>query len=95
VTEDTVLVIRVTDGNESVAEGLSGNDVLGHDIKVKESWLVDIGLRDDTSRRTLVDDSRSYTYQLSSVNESFSIRVIFIMQIDKGVIRSPRRTLLR
>jgi len=61
VAEDAVLIVGIADGNVTVAEGLAGNDVFGHRLKVKQTWLVNIRLWDNTSWRALVDDSGSWS----------------------------------
>lgn len=56
MTENAVFVVRAADRDEAVAEGLTGDDILGENIEIEESRLVDVALSDDTARGALVDD---------------------------------------
>jgi hypothetical protein len=59
VAKDPVSVFWITDRNISIAEGLLWDDVLGNRLKVKKTGFVNIWLWNNTSWRTLMNDSCS------------------------------------
>jgi hypothetical protein len=56
MAQDPIFVFGVTNRDEAVAEGLAGNDILGHVIEIEQLRFVDPGLWNDTSWGTLMDD---------------------------------------